>query len=145
MSENERREPFVVTPDDEARFLSYVDKQDSGCWLWTGSLNNGYGQFSFRSGNWRAHRWAYRRYVGPLTGFVCHRCDKPACVNPAHLFIGDQMANMRDAAKKGRLGRGEGHWNARLSRQDIIDIRASDEPQTALGPRYGVHPKPRLT
>jgi hypothetical protein len=74
----------------------------SECWEWAGSrLPEGYG----RLGKEIASRVSYRIHFGPIPDgiWVLHRCDNPPCVNPGHLFLGDHAANMRDAARKGRL------------------------------------------
>jgi hypothetical protein len=93
----------------EERFWSKVDYDKAGCWLWTASLNEwGYGWFGVYDGErWRmrgAHRVAYELAFGPIPeGLrVLHTCDDPRCVNPEHLFLGDQFDNMRDMAAKGR-------------------------------------------
>ena len=99
------------------RFYEKVEQvTESGCWIWTGSLNDkGYGQFhdydvSFAThrGNVSAHRWSFNFFKGPLMegAHVCHSCDVPCCVNPDHLWIGTHQDNMRDLWTKGRGTKG---------------------------------------
>lgn len=88
------------------RFMQYVYMEPmSGCWLWTGSIaQHGYGVFGIKGHSQRAHRvsWAMHRGKIPDGLYVCHRCDVPSCVNPAHLFLGTQRDNIHDCIKKGR-------------------------------------------
>jgi len=74
-----------------ARFWALcVPEPNSGCWLWTGSVNeHGYARVR-PSGAPRAvlgHRFAYAALVGPIPeGLVCdHLCRTRSCVNPLHL------------------------------------------------------------
>jgi hypothetical protein len=89
-------------------FWSKVEKTDT-CWLWTGRVNapapRDYGILSVKGRNCLVHRLMYAEHVGDPTGkSVCHHCDVARCVNPAHLFLGTQSENMKDASRKGRLG-----------------------------------------
>ena len=85
------------------RFLNKVDKTSNpnGCWEWTAFKNkDGYGRFT----KYMAHRWA-AEHIGNMSLNnlnVCHSCDNPGCVNPAHLFLGTHTDNMRDKVSKGR-------------------------------------------
>lgn len=78
---------------------------ESGCWLWTYSLNNkGYGRLAFNGKPRLVHRLAYTEYNGaiPEGMSVCHKCDTPSCVNPTHLFLGTQSDNAIDMVRKMR-------------------------------------------
>jgi hypothetical protein len=91
----------------ETRLWEKVQKEpNGGCWLWTGgTTNGGYGVIGVGRGRLhRAHRISWEIANGPIPDGlkVLHRCDNPPCVNPAHLFLGTQVDNMRDCAAKGR-------------------------------------------
>ena len=89
------------------RFEEKVERiPESGCHIFTAgrSHKHGYGGFWYDGKMDRSHRVAYKIYVGkiPPNAHILHRCDVPACVNPDHLFLGDQVTNMKDMWKKGR-------------------------------------------
>jgi hypothetical protein len=69
-------------------FLSHVDVDEPGCWIWTGATNrNGYGVFGVEGRRTMlAHRYWWERTNGWLPPILDHFvCDTPLCVNSDHL------------------------------------------------------------
>ena len=120
----------------------------SECWLWTAAKRNfGYGGVRIAGKTLGAHRAAYeaKNGAGSADGLmVRHKCDVPACVNPAHLEIGTLADNNRDTVERGRHARGESHGRAKLTEADVREIRtsyvrgSSEFGVCALARRFGV-------
>ncbi len=114
------------------------------CWLWRNATNaDGYGVLAVGGrGTALAHRVSYEVYVGDIPEglYVLHRCDTPACVNPAHLFLGTHQDNMDDRDKKGRGVQPSGteHHAAKLNPAIVREIRSSEKSLRELGRLYGV-------
>lgn len=74
--------------------------------------------------------------------WVLHRCDVPACVNPKHLFLGTLADNWADCVSKARSGRptlrGEKNKAAKLTAENVADIRTKRMTQRAFGLLYGI-------
>ncbi len=77
---------------------------------------------------------------------VCHKCDVPACCNPAHLFLGTAADNQHDKVAKNRqargaihgsvtqpqrMARGDRHWT-RLSKYSDLIVRGERQHSAKL-------------
>ena len=121
---------------------------ESGCWIWMKAVSPaGYGKISYLGKNRIAHRVSYMEFIGGIPGDLCalHRCDTPSCINPNHLFLGTKGDNNRDAMRKGRCRSGsyyreKGDWNCnvKLTKEQVLYIRASDETQIKLAKKFNV-------
>jgi hypothetical protein len=136
--------------DIPARFWEKVNKGES-CWLWTASVNSGgYGTFRFHGKTRLAPVVAWELTYGPVPAerYICHRCDTPRCVNPAHLWLGTLADNNADMVAKGRspvIGKkGSANINARLSDAEIHDIKSRPHSgwghSARLAAEFGVSP-----
>lgn len=131
---------------DKPHLLWANVKQGLDCWNWTGSVNpSGYGSVRVGPTSVLAHRAAFFLGVGVLSDkCVCHKCDNPACCNPAHLFLSDHAGNMADLKAKGRrkgINCGADNGRAKLSDQaakEIRDKRSEGALLKDLASVYGV-------
>lgn len=126
--------------DVKRRFWSKVRKGPH-CWEWTAARDgHGYGQIWFNGRLDKAPRVAWQLTIGPIPPRTMVRhfiCDNPPCVRPEHLRLGDQVANMKDAASRGRNGRqrhperypsGERVGTSKLTAEAVRSIRAAYRP-----------------
>ena len=73
--------------------------------MWTGVRDaKGYGRFSLDGKKQRAHRVSYWLATGvwPAGSFVLHSCDRPSCVRPDHLSLGNNSDNVQQSIRRGR-------------------------------------------
>lgn len=103
-----------VSQADIEKFWTFVDKTagqgpKGDCWTWTSHMSRGYGVFYVSMQKMvRSLRFAFLSHTGedPYPHLVLHTCDNPACVNPAHLYLGDYAQNTKDAIDRNRFHRG---------------------------------------
>lgn len=103
---------------DNKYFWPHVRKQEDGCWVWVRAKPGKYG----RARSMAAHRYSWTIHRGPIPAglFVCHHCDNPPCVNPAHLFLGTANDNVQDAKSKGRTVRGVRQTHAKMTDASVV-------------------------
>lgn len=136
------------------RFWSSVGPMKPGnCWEWQACRSNkDYGAVFCDGRQQGAHRVMWRLMFGeiPKGLCVCHCCDNPSCVNPAHLFLGTHKDNANDRDKKGRLNHLTRRkpivppTNTKFTENQIKEIRAraeKGEAAAAMAREFDVWPE----
>lgn len=75
--------------------------ESTGCWEWTGQLEDGYGRVPVSRGKYAsAHRSAYEIWKGsiPAELELDHLCRNRRCINPDHLEPVTHQENVRRGA-----------------------------------------------
>lgn len=118
---------------------------ESGCQIWTaGTTRSGYGVM-YHDGKLKyAHRLSWEEANGESAGgrVICHKCDTPSCINPTHLYAGSHKDNASDMMRRGRnrgqFGKGEKSHKAKLTNEQVIEIRAANGTHREIGARFGI-------
>lgn len=126
------------------KLLSRIENVED-CWIWLGSINqDGYGNIWVDKKPWRTHRLSYFIHKGEIQKglCVCHKCDKPACINPEHLWLGTHIDNMKDMVTKKRTLYAEQRPNNKIPswvRPEIVKKYLSGITQLQLAKEYNCH------
>jgi hypothetical protein len=131
-----------IKPITKDRIEEKVEKiPEAGCWIWMGSTQVcGYGEILSSNRKMLAHRASYEVFIGPIPKgmYVCHACDNVYCVNPNHLFLGTQKQNMQDMVAKGRSTKGEKNARAKLTEEQVKQIREMSESNSFIAKLFHV-------
>jgi len=119
---------MIYSKDDVTRFWDKVDKKsENDCWEFMSHRDkDGYGIFTIRHKNIKAHRFSYILAYGKIPEGLLIRhfvCDNPCCVNPNHLLTGTNADNSRDCISKNRHVKGEDVNTCKLTEKDVLKIR----------------------
>lgn len=125
---------------------------DGGCWIWQGALAHGQPAMRLPGGRCTTVRRAVLELVKGRrirTGrVVVAVCGCKACVNPEHLQeVTRSTVTKRAWQRARRQAASVANWriararralpNTRLNEQQVLLIRASEEPCSVLAQRYG--------
>lgn len=140
---------ITLTDEIKRRFQERIHPEENGCWTWTGSRDvYGYGRLHYtedgKRGSVKAHRLSWLIHCGdiPENMIICHRCDTPSCVNPAHLFLGTWQDNMTDRDAKLRHFHGSAVNTSKLTEDQVREIyrrySGGENNLSALGRAFDV-------
>jgi hypothetical protein len=101
----------------------------NACVLWPFAVNSrGYPCIAISEASELVTRLVVERVMGVSLSdadLTCHTCDVPRCVNPWHLYPGDDVTNTADKMNRGRHARGDSSGRAKLTADDVRAMRAT--------------------
>jgi hypothetical protein len=131
------------------RFLREVvlnyEGDDCLKWPYGGSGSYGYGKISYKGKPYNVHRLVCELVNGPppfakaVARHLCGHGDQGCCAK-SHIAWGTQKENMADAVRHGRDNRGERCGSAKLTRDQVREIRKLEGviSQDKIAAKFGV-------
>jgi len=136
---------YISEEKKNVRFWKHIQIDNaSGCWIWNGTIRNGYGRVHYKKGFKTAHRVVYEKLIGTIPEGMTldHLCRNRSCVKPNHLEVTDMRTNVlrgfgatainarKTKCKRGHLLRGKNvYWlpngGGRACRKCRIIVRHS--------------------
>lgn len=114
----------------------------SGCFECTSHYKDRYGYACAFWNNKHVllHRHVYEENYGTIPDglVVRHKCDNPSCINPAHLEIGTHAENSQDKVDRQRSPAKERNGNAKLSQEQVDEIKNSTLSYAEIQEKYGI-------
>lgn len=132
--------------DIRKKFFQKIRLVASGCIEWTAARNaGGYGVMGVGDRRTRlAHHVSWFLKYGVWPERLMHTCDNPGCVKPSHLRESTQAENMADMVVKGRQAKGELVGSAKLTNQQVEQVRelaaTTNITLKDLAVQYGINP-----
>lgn len=125
------------------RLSNVMPITECGCHIWMGGTGGplGYGAMKVNGKAIATHRLSWEESYGDIPDgmWVLHKCDIPTCINPEHLFLGDHNANMEDKRNKKRAPYGEGHHSTKITSEDALAIRESNQSSKVLAALFNLN------
>lgn len=142
-AELRQQEARSRNPEVFDRLISIARTSHHGdCWpVVTNFGPDGYGILRVNGRKQRAHRVMFSLYYAGIDApVVRHTCNNPACINPAHLRAGTPKDNAMDRVNSNRGGdlRGANNGRAKLTDEQVREIRSSNETGAELARRFGI-------
>ena len=91
---------------------------ETGCWLWSGYLRDGYGVISIHCVNHSLHRLIFQALKGEIPNGleVDHICRRRACCNPDHLRAVTRKQNAENLDPSPNRGV---RWNPKRAKWEV--------------------------
>lgn len=139
-------ETIVMSPKLKWLFMQYcpVGLSDDVCWPWRAGCDAyGYGVLTYKRRTYKATRLSYMIFnqLETFSEWALHDCDNPICINPTHLFAGDNDANIKDRQAKNRQAVGMMNGLSKLTAETVLEIKRKlnfGQSQKSIAIEHGV-------